>query len=137
MHLACHGILDPVLPLNSSLKLVPGGGEDGDLQVHEIYGLKLQSSLVVMSACQTALGKLTGGDEMVGLTRAFFYGGTPLIFSTLWSVSDVSTARLMQSFYRHLKTLPAEEALREAQLEIMQKFKHPFFWAPYILSGSS
>ena len=137
VHLACHGILDPVLPLNSSLKLVPGGGEDGDLQVHEIYGLKLQSSLVVMSACQTALGKLTGGDEMVGLTRAFFYGGTPLIFSTLWSVSDVSTARLMQSFYRHLKTLPAEEALREAQLEIMQKFKHPFFWAPYILSGSS
>jgi len=74
----------------------------------------------VLSGCDTALGKLSTGDELVGLTRAFIYAGTPSVVASLWSVDDSSTAQLMASFYRNLKTMGKAEALRQAQLELIR-----------------
>jgi CHAT domain-containing protein len=90
--------------------------EDGRLEVREIFGMELKANLVVLSGCDTGLGKLSTGDELVGLTRAFIYAGTPSVVASLWSVDDSSTAHLMASFYRNLKTMSKVEALRQAQL---------------------
>ena len=82
--------------------------------------MDLKANLVVLSGCDTALGKLSTGDELVGLTRAFIYAGTPSVVASLWSVDDNSTAQLMASFYRNLKTMSKVEALRQAQLELIR-----------------
>jgi CHAT domain-containing protein len=76
--------------------------------------------LIVLSACETGLGKLSSGDELVGLTRAFIYAGTPSIVARLWNVEDSSTAQLMASFYKNLKTMTKVEALRQAQLQLIR-----------------
>src|SRR5262249_57174226 len=96
------------------------GKEDGRLEVREIFGMDLKANLVVLSGCDTALGKLSTGDELVGLTRAFIYAGTPSVVASLWSVDDNSTAQLMASFYRNLKTMSKVEALRQPQLELIR-----------------
>jgi CHAT domain-containing protein len=88
--------------------------------VREIFGMDLKAKLVVLSGCDTGLGKLSTGDELVGLTRAFIYAGTPSVVASLWSVDDSSTAQLMGSFYRNLKTMSKVEALRQAQLELIR-----------------
>ncbi len=88
--------------------------------MREIFGMDLKANLVVLSGCDTALGKLSTGDELVGLTRAFIYAGTPSVVASLWSVDDSSTAQLMASFYRNLKTMSKAEALRQAQLELIR-----------------
>ena len=90
--------------------LAKGGKEDGRLEVREIFGMDLKANLVVLSGCDTGLGKLSTGDELVGLTRAFIYAGTPSVVASLWSVDDSSTAQLMASFYRNLKTMSKVEA---------------------------
>ena len=82
--------------------------------------MDLKASLVVLSACETGLGKLSSGDELVGLTRAFIYTGTPSVVVSLWKVDDGLTAALMGSFYQHLKTMTKVEALRRAQLEMIR-----------------
>jgi CHAT domain-containing protein len=82
--------------------------------------MDLKANLVVLSGCDTGLGKLSTGDELVGLTRAFIYAGTPSVVASLWSVDDSSTAQLMASFYRNLKTMSKVEALRQAQLELIR-----------------
>ena len=93
--------------------------EDGRLEVREIFGMDLKASLIVLSACETGLGKLSSGDELVGLTRAFIYAGTPSVVASLWNVEDSSTAQLMASFYKNLKTMTKVEALRQAQLNLI------------------
>ena len=130
LHFATHSILDPVSPLFSSLVF-----SDRKLNVYEIFDLNLKSYLICLSACRTGLGKETNGDELVGLTRAFIYAGTPTICSSLWDVSDVSTARLMERFYYYLKDNNKTEAMRLAQLDIVKTYPHPFFWAPFVLTG--
>ena len=109
--------------------------------------MNLNANLVVLSACETALGKLSSGDELVGLTRAFIYAGTPSVIASLWRVADKSTARLMASFYKNLKTMSKVEALRRVQLEFIRgegkksslpgsaSTDHPFFWASFVLVG--
>ena len=82
--------------------------------------MDLNASLVVLSGCETGLGKLSSGDEFVGLTRAFIYAGTPSVVASLWKVDDASTAILMSSFYKNLKTTSKVEALRQAQLEMIR-----------------
>lgn len=82
--------------------------------------MDLKANLVVLSGCDTALGKLSTGDELVGLTRAFIYAGTPSVVASLWKVDDSSTAHLMSSFYRNLKTMPKVQALRQAQLALIR-----------------
>ncbi len=137
LHLAAHGIYNPYAPLSSFIALAPDEENDGWLTVEEVYGLDLgQASLVVLSACETNIGQLTAGDELVGLTRAFFYAGAPTVVSSLWSVDDQATAALMERFYTHLRAgVPKAEALRRAQMEIRQEYPSPYYWAAFTLSG--
>jgi CHAT domain-containing protein len=119
LHFATHAQLNEDDPLSSAVLLAKEGKEDGRLEVREIFGMDLKANLVVLSGCETGLGKLSTGDELVGLTRAFIYAGTPSVVASLWSVDDNSTAHLMASFYRNLKTMSKVEALRQAQLELI------------------
>jgi CHAT domain-containing protein len=120
IHFASHAELSENDPLSSAILLAKGGKEDGRLEVREIFGMDLHANLVVLSACETGLGKLSSGDELVGLTRAFIYAGTPSVVASLWSVEDSSTAALMGSFYKNLKTMSKVEALRQAQLKLIR-----------------
>jgi CHAT domain-containing protein/uncharacterized protein HemY len=141
VHFATHGFIDENKPDFSSLVLTQDNNskEDGFLQATEIFNLNLNADLVVLSACQTGLGKLIRGEGMVGLTRAFMYAGTPTVLVSLWSVSDVSTATLMGEFYKNLvkEKLSKTDALRKAQLFMLrdEKFAHPFYWAPFVIFG--
>ena len=81
------------------------------------------------------MGKITNGDEIIGLTRAFIYAGAPSVVTTLWKVNDRASYELMREFYANLKTSKKAEALRQAQLKIMKDFPQPFFWAAYELNG--
>ena len=142
IHFATHGLIDERKPDYSSLVLTQdeNSKEDGFLQAAEIFNLKTNASLVVLSACQTGLGKMIRGEGMVGLTRAFMYAGTPSVLVSLWSVSDVSTASLMEKFYSHLVVgkLTKTEALQKAQLSLIkeEQYAHPFYWAPFVLIGN-
>jgi CHAT domain-containing protein len=120
LHFATHAQLNEDDPLSSAVLLAREDKEDGRLEVREIFGMDLKANLVVLSGCETGLGKLSTGDELVGLTRAFIYAGTPSVVASLWSVDDSSTAQLMASFYRNLKTMSKVEALRQAQLELIR-----------------
>ncbi len=135
LHFAVHAELNEEDPMSSALLLAPEGKDDGRLKVGEIFSLDLKTNMVVLSACETGLGKLSSGDELVGLTRAFIYAGTPSIVTTLWKVSDRASYELMREFYQHLKTGKKSEALRQAQLKVMEQFPEPFYWAAYQLSG--
>ena len=136
IHLATHADLDEEDPLGSALLLTPNSGDDGRLEVQEVFGLDLEANLVILSACDTSLGRLTQGDEVIGLTRAFIYAGTPSVISTLWRVNDRASYELMLEFYRSLKAgQPKGEALRQAQLTTLQVYPHPYFWAAYQLTG--
>ncbi len=97
-----------------------------------------QSDLVVLSACQTQLGDLSAGDEVVGLTRALIFAGDPTVVATLWNVDDAATGRLMERFYTHLNNgLGKAEALRLAQLELIEagSYAEPYFWSAFVMSG--
>jgi CHAT domain-containing protein len=120
VHFASHAELNEDDPLASAIRLAKSDKEDGRLEVREIFGMDLKASLVVLSACETGLGKLSSGDELVGLTRAFIYAGTPSVVASLWNVEDSSTAQLMASFYKNLKTMTKVEALRQAQLNLIR-----------------
>jgi CHAT domain-containing protein len=137
LHLACHGDLNSAYPMYSCLLLAPDSVEDGELDVHEIFNLDLHANLVVLSGCQTGLGHLTNGDELVGLSRAFIYAGTPSIVSSLWMVEDESTAYLMGRFYHHLQDQDKAQALRQAQLETRAKYPGLRSWASFVLTGDS
>ncbi|MBN1881502.1 MAG: CHAT domain-containing protein [Deltaproteobacteria bacterium] len=140
VHLACHASFDETDPLDSALYLTAGGGEDGRLTVAELFALELdETMLVVLSACETGLSRVTGGDELVGLTRGFLYAGTPSMVVTLWEVADDSTASVMTRFYENLKEgQTPSSALNEAQrwAKSSTDYKSPFFWAPFVLVGS-
>ncbi len=136
LHFAVHGELKEDDPLSSGLLLAGDEGQkDGLLKVSEIFSLNLKADTVVLSACETGLGKITSGDEIIGLTRAFIYAGAPSVVTTLWKVNDRASYELMREFYTNLKTAKKSEALRQAQLKTMKEFPHPFFWAAYGLTG--
>jgi len=113
--------------------------EDGLLQVYEIFDLKLNAELVVLSACETGLGKQVKGEGLVGLTHAFFYAGTSSVLVSLWKVQDRSTADLMVNFYQELDAGKNKaESLRQAKLRMIQqnRYAHPYYWAPFVLVGN-
>jgi len=116
-----------------------GRAQDGFLQAHEIYQLKLEADLVVLSACQTALGKEIRGEGLMGLTRAFIAAGVSRVVASLWSIPDAATAELMKRFYRGIikDGLTPAAALREAQdsLRKERRWSAPYFWAGFILQG--
>jgi CHAT domain-containing protein/Tfp pilus assembly protein PilF len=143
VHIASHGLLNTMHPELSGvvLSLVDRAGrtQNGFLQTTDVYNLKLNADLVVLSACQTALGKEVHGEGLVGLTRAFMYAGTPRIVASLWSVPDVSTAELMTRFYKGILVngLRPSAALRQAQVSIWkeQRWARPYYWAAFTLQG--
>jgi CHAT domain-containing protein len=150
LHFASHGLLDERLPLNSGLALTipeaPKEGQDnGILQAWEIFErLRIDADLVVLSACETGLGKELGGEGLVGLTRAFHYAGARSVLASLWSVEDETTAVLMERFYGHLKAGRTKDAaLRDAQLDLIRSAggaarpdgSHPYHWAAFQLNG--
>jgi CHAT domain-containing protein len=135
LHLATHGRYRQDAPLFSSLLLA-----DGELTVHELLNLELQASLVTLSACETGLGALGGGDEAQGLSRACLYAGASSLALSLWRVDDRAGSLLMQKFYQGLlQGLGKGTALRQAQLDLLRQphYAHPFYWAPFILIGDS
>ena len=133
IHFSCHGYFDNADPLSSGVKLY-----DDVLTAREIFDMRLDTELVTLSACQTGLNERSPGDELVGLTRAFLYAGSPSVIVSLWSVDARSTQELMLEFYKLLKNgSDKATALQEAQKRIMEneKYSHPYYWAPFILVG--
>ncbi|HYL55484.1 MAG TPA: CHAT domain-containing tetratricopeptide repeat protein [Gemmatimonadales bacterium] len=143
VHFATYGVLNKDNPLFSFVELMPQGGDDGRLEVHEVFGLRLHARLVVLSACQTALGAgaladVPAGDDWVGLVQAFLSAGASHVLATLWPVEDRTTAELMTRFYGALSAgQPEAEALAEAQRATLRNpaTAHPFYWAGFTLSG--
>jgi CHAT domain-containing protein/tetratricopeptide (TPR) repeat protein len=143
VHFATHGLLNSVHPELSGLVLSlvdeKGQAQDGFLRAHEVYNLKLGADLVVLSACQTALGKEVKGEGLVGLTRGFMYAGAPRVVASLWRVPSKATAELMTRFYQGMfarKQRPAA-ALRSAQIEMWRekRWNEPFYWAAFVIQG--
>jgi CHAT domain-containing protein len=143
LHFATHGFINTARPELSglALSLVDRGGRsrDGFLRLNTIYNLRLSADLVVLSACQTALGKEVAGEGLVGLTRGFMFAGARAVIASLWQVNDMATAELMKQFYIGLlqQRLPAAAALRHAQLELAKdpRWSAPYFWAGFVLQG--
>lgn len=140
VHIGAHGDYNSTQPLFSRIALAPGGGHDGNLQVHEILNaVDLAGvNLVVLSACRTAVGERTGGDDVVGLTRAVLYAGSPGVISTLWNINDAAAVVLMEEFYcRLLGGASVADALREAQLLLLRSslWRSPEHWGAFILTG--
>jgi len=147
VHIATHGLLNAERPQFTGLvlSLVGNKSEDGFLRTDEVFNLRLGSPLVMLSACETGLGKDKRGEGVMGLTRAFMYAGAPTVGVTLWSVADKSTAELMTDFYKRLlgssaaepSTVSPSGAMRDAQLAMIagKKYSAPFYWAPFVLVG--
>jgi CHAT domain-containing protein len=155
LHFATHGIIRDDQPFDSFLALGASSaepGHDGRLTAQEIYGLELHADLVFLSACRSGLGKVTG-DGLVGLTRAFWYAGTPSVIASLWDVADEPTYRLVTAFYRfRIHGEDKSQALRSAQLRLLRQLRaskitihtstgvavlpeDPVFWAGFVLQG--
>ena len=144
LHIATHGLLNAERPQFTGLvlSLVGDKNEDGFLRTDEVFNLRLGSPLVMLSACETGLGKEKRGEGVMGLTRAFMYAGAPTVGVSLWSVADKSTADLMTDFYKRLLAssmtpVAPSAAMREAQLAMIngKKYSAPFYWAPFVLVG--
>lgn len=149
LHLSCHGVFDFENPILTHLRLA----NHERLDLNEILSLPLeQANLVVLSACQSAVGKQGGGDELIGLTRSFLYAGTPSVIASLWNVNDESTRELMISFYRHWRDrkMNKARALQQAQIDYLRRHRdepqkqskkarfrhyHPYYWASFVLVG--
>ena len=148
LHFATHGILNDSSPMYSQLLLARAEGdskEDGMLEAWEIMKLNLNADLVVLSACETARGRVGAGEGMIGLSWAFFVAGSPTSILSQWKVDSASTTELMVEFHRQLKaqmanpgdSFSAARALREAELKLLrsEKYRHPFYWAGFVVTG--
>jgi CHAT domain-containing protein len=143
IHFATHGLVNSQHPELSGLVLSlvdkHGNAQDGFLQLQDIYNLRLQADLVVLSACETALGKEIQGEGLIGLTQGFMYAGASRVVASLWKVSDVATARLMGEFYRAMEKdgMPASAALRAAQIKMLKqkRWHDSYFWAAFQIQG--
>ena len=146
LHFSTHGYFNLKNPLLSGLELEADNNNDGLLEVHEILGLSLNAELVTLSACETGMGsgyfnEIPAGDEFVSLTRAFLLAGSRSVLATLWEVDDRSTVDLMEGFYQRLHRSGSanDQALALAQvqrkLRSSTSYKHPFYWAPFVLVG--
>jgi CHAT domain-containing protein len=149
LHFATHGVLNDASPMYSHILLAQAEGnpsEDGLLEAWEMMDLELSAELVVLSACETARGRIGAGEGVIGLTWALFVAGCPTTVATQWEVDSHSTSALMVEFHRRLQSAarnprPAigkAEALRQAQLMLLRRnreYRHPFYWAGFVLVG--
>lgn len=139
LHVAAHAEVDNLDPLHSRILLAAEGNDPGFLEAREVYGVDLKDvSLVTLSACESGLGRIARGDEILGFTRSFLTAGASGLVVSLWPVSDDSTELLMTTLYGELaRGTEAIDAMRRAQIAVLsqKKFTHPFFWAPFNLIG--
>lgn len=147
LHFATHGLLNSEHPELSGILLSmldeQGRRQNGFLQMHQIYNLHLPAEMVVLSACETGVGKEMRGEGLNGISRGFMYAGAKRVVASLWEVNDASTSQLMKSFYQELRlgtrsgyTRPAT-AMREAQLQLMRQriWRNPYYWAAFVVQG--
>jgi len=148
IHLATHGVIDNRQPLYSHLVLTKTEADpdnDGRLEARQIMDMKLNADLVVLSACETANGKISPGEGVMGTSWAFFVAGARSMLVSQWRVNSASTSQSMMSFYQALETKKNDQsgkkakALQEATLRLMNddRYRHPFYWAGFILIGSN
>ena len=148
LHLATHGVLNNASPMYSHLVLSQTDGsasEDGLLETWEIMNLDLKARLVVLSACETARGRVTAGEGVIGLAWALFVAGCQTAVVSQWKVDSASTTDLMLEFHKQLRNATRGEgqmnvakSLREAALRLLRKteYRHPFYWAGFIVVGA-
>jgi CHAT domain-containing protein len=148
LHFATHGLLDNRNPMFSYLTLAQTAGdpnEDGLLEAREIINMDLPARLAVLSACQTARGRVGAGEGVIGMSWALFVAGVPTTVASQWKVDSASTTSLMIDFHRRLTMRPANpklkeakaEALRQAELGLLrsERYRHPFYWAGFVMIG--
>jgi CHAT domain-containing protein len=143
VHFATHGLLNNEHPELSGVVLSlfdrKGQQQDGFLRLHDIYNLKLPVDLVVLSACNTGLGRDVKGEGLIGLTRGFMYAGASSVVASLWKVDDEATAELMRLFYGYMLRdgLSPAAALRKAQVTMsrQKRWQSPYFWAGFVIQG--
>lgn len=139
IHFATHGLFNPDAPYLSKVLLAADQQNDGNLEVHELFGLDWTGvSLVTLSACSTGKARLNPGNDIVGLTQGFFFAGAPTVLASLWDVNDEATRRLMVDYYQALIAGNSKaEALRIAQARLRndRQFSHPAYWAAFTLFG--
>jgi len=141
VHIATHGIINEEKTKLSGLLFYGDTttAEDGILYAGETYNLKLNANVVVLSACETALGKVQKGEGIIGLTRGFLYSGATNLVVSLWRVADESTSNLMIDFYsRFISKKSISQSIKEAKLQMIKDGKNaaPYYWAPFVLIGS-
>lgn len=131
IHFVCHGKYRADNPRFSSLVL-----DREELFANDIEALPLEDRLIVLSSCESGLNQIVAGEEIVGLTRSFFAAGAGTIMTSLWRINDTETTDLMSAFYKHLTTgNTVSSSLRKSQLELLSNGSHPYFWAPFTVSG--
>lgn len=143
LHFATHGILNDASPMYSNLVLTQASAaEDGLLEAWELMNMDLRADLVVLSACETARGRVGAGEGVIGLSWALFVAGSPTTVVSQWKVASASTAQLMLEFHKNLNPAPSRAtkagALRAAAMKLMKtsEYRHPFHWAGFIIVGS-
>lgn len=140
VHVAAHAQADEVDPLYSRILLANEDGRHSFLEAHEVMGMKLpRTALVTLSACESGLGRVASGDEVLGFPRAFLSAGSEALIASLWPVSDESTEVLMSTLYGALaEGRDLQQAMQAGQLAVMRRpgMAHPFFWAPFNLTGN-
>jgi CHAT domain-containing protein len=140
IHFATHGMIDNLNPLYSYLLLASeeNDGEDGLLEAREVLDLNLHADTVVLSACETARGRIGAGEGVIGMTWAFFAAGARTAIVSQWKVDSGATAELMTDFYRRFRAgADKPEAMRQAALTLLKgpRYSHPFYWASFIVVG--
>jgi CHAT domain-containing protein len=138
LHVAAHAQVDEIDPMYSRIRLALSDKAQSDLEAHELYRVNLgEVRLVTLSACDSGLGRVSGGDEFWGFKRTVLGAGARTFLASLWPVVDESTPILMTRFYEGLKKMSGAEALRAGQLELIRskEYSHPIFWAPFTLVG--
>ncbi|HZS44850.1 MAG TPA: CHAT domain-containing tetratricopeptide repeat protein [Blastocatellia bacterium] len=144
VHLATHALLNNASPMYSQVVLAADGKQDGLLEAWEIMNLNLNADMVVMSACETARGRVGAGEGVIGLSWSLFVAGSPTTVVSQWKVDSAATSQLMQEFHRRLnshnqteKALSKSEAMREASLKLLRdrRYSNPFYWAGFVLMG--
>jgi CHAT domain-containing protein len=148
VHLATHGVIDNRQPLYSHLLLTKTEGDpdnDGRLEARQIMDMNLNADLAVLSACETANGKLAPGEGVIGMSWAFFVAGTRSMVVSQWKIGSASTTEFMTAFYQNLHpdnqraTRSKAEVLRKAELTLMKddRYRHPFYWAGFVIIGTA
>jgi CHAT domain-containing protein len=140
VHIAAHAMADTLDPLHSKVLLADKDGKPNYLEAKDVLGMRLDNvAMIALSACESGLGRVENGDEVLGFTRSFLSAGTSTLLASLWPVSDAATEKLMTTLYTDLaKGIEVQDAMRDAQRAVMADpaTAHPFYWAPFNLIGN-